>query len=337
MNANKRLFAGLLAGAMCIGALSGCGGSGSSDGSGTASDSGDSYKISFILKHTDGHFLKVMAGANEYVKEHPNVTLDIQSPTSSTAYDEQINMIETSLGNDSYDAVIISPLQSDSTANLVANTDDVIIACDTDFTSDKKTAFVGTGNEEAARGGGEAAAKEAMKRGAKKPTAVILTGVQGDETHEDRLKGYKEGITSAGGEVLEVQYCDALADKAANAMEAIIQKYPDGVDIVCASGDDMALAAGKSIADSGNAAYENTVLCGFDGNQSAIEAIEEGTLTMCVAQLGYDMGYKAVEAAVNALNGETVDSFIDSGSMIVTGENTEEYIQMMKDIDVWED
>lgn len=337
MKANKRVFAGFLAGAMCLGALSGCGGSGSTEGSGNASGTDNSYKISFILKHTDGHFLKVTAGANAYVKEHPNVTVDIQSPTSSTAYDEQINMIETSLGNDSYDAIIISPLQSDSTANLVANTDDVVIACDTDFTSDKKTAFVGTGNEEAARGGGEAAAKEASARGADKPTAVILTGVQGDETHEDRLKGYKDGITSAGGEILEVQYCDALADKAANAMEAIIQKYPDGVDIVCASGDDMALAAGKAIADSGNAAYKDTVLCGFDGNQSAIEAIQDGTLSMCVAQLGYDMGYKAVEAAVNALNGEKVDSFIDSGSMIVTEENMDEYIDMMKDIGVWEE
>ncbi len=335
MKANKRLFAGVLAGAMCLGALSGCGGSGT--GSSDASNTDDSYKISFILKHTDGHFLKVIAGANAYVEEHPNITVDIQSPTSSTAYDEQINMIETSLGNTSYDAVIISPLQSDSTATLVANTDDVIIACDTDFTSDKKTAFVGTGNEDAARSGGETATKEAIKRGASKPTAVILTGVQGDETHEDRLKGYTDGIESNGGELLEVQYCDALADKAANAMEAIIQKYPQGVDIVCATGDDMALAAGKAIQDSGNKAYNDTVLCGFDGNQSAIEAIQEGTLTMCVAQLGYDMGYKAVEAAVNALNGEKVDSFIDSGSLVVTADNTDDYIKQMKEIGVWED
>ena len=38
---------------------------------------------------------------------------------------------------------------------------------------------------------------------------------------------------------------------------------------------------------------------------------------MDIAQLGYDMGYKAVEAAVKALEGEQVDSFIDSGSKVV--------------------
>lgn len=338
MKANKRLFAGVLAGAMCLGALSGCGGSSgsSASGSGEAADSDASYKVSFIVKLTDGHFSKVMAGAKAYAEEHPNVTVDIQSPTSATAYDEQINMVETALGND-YDALIISPLQSDSVANLVSNTDDVIIACDTDFTSDKKVAFVGTGNEDAAKSGGEAAAKEAIARGAKKPTAVILTGVQGDETHDARLEGYKEGIEAAGGEVLEVQYCDALADKAANAMEAIIQKYPDGVDVVCSTNDDMVMAATKAIADANNKAFDNTVLCGFDGNQAAIEAVKDGSLAMDVAQSGYDMGYKSVEAAVNALNGEKVDSFIDSGSQIVSADNVDDYISSMKDIGVWED
>ena len=111
MKASKRLFAGVLAGAMCLGALSGCGGSGDSN---DASSADGSYKVSFIVKLTDGHFSKVMAGARAYAEEHPNVTVDIQSPTSATAYDEQINMIETALGND-YDAVVISPLQSDCT------------------------------------------------------------------------------------------------------------------------------------------------------------------------------------------------------------------------------
>jgi len=57
----------------------------------------------------------------------------------------------------------------------------------------------------------------------------------------------------------------------------------------------------------GNAAYENTVFLGFDGIQSACNAILAGEETMSVAQEAYDMGYKAVEAVVNALNGETLD------------------------------
>lgn len=68
--------------------------------------------------------------------------------------------------------------------------------------------------------------------------------------------------------------------------------------------------------------YADTIVCGFDGNTSAISAIKDGSLGMDIAQLGYDMGYKAVEAAVKALEGEQVDSFIDSGSKVVDSANS---------------
>ncbi|MDO4286878.1 MAG: sugar ABC transporter substrate-binding protein [Eubacteriales bacterium] len=340
MTMKKRFMGMALAGAMCVSMLAGCGDSSSSSastsGSGASSSSDDAYNVCVIVKLTDGHFNKVIAGAKAYAEEHDNVNVEIQSPTSATAYDEQANMIETALGSD-YDAVVIAPQQSAAAATKVASTDKVIVALDTDFDSEKKSAFVGTGNFDAAKAGGTAAAEAAKAAGVEKPTAIVLTGVQGDETHDTRLEGYTEGIEEAGGEVIEVQYCDALAEKAATAMEGIIQKYPDGVDIILNTCDDMAVAAVKIIQDSGSAAYADTIVCGFDGNQAAIELIEQGTLAMDVAQLGYDMGYKAVEAAVNVLDGNEVDSFIDSGSLAVSSENIDDYISDMKDKGLWDE
>ena len=333
----KKLLAMTLASAMLASALAGCGGSSAStDNGGSSADSGDAYNISVIVKLTDSHFNKVMAGAKAYADEHDNVNVDIQSPTSATSYDEQVNMIETSLGNPGIDALVLAPLQSDSASTLVANTDKVVIALDTDFTSDKKLAFVGTGNKDAAKSGGTAAVEAAKANGVDKPTVLIVTGVQGDETHEARLAGYKEGVEEAGGEVVEVQYCDGLAEKAATAMESVMQMYPDGIDIVLSSNDDMAMSVVKIIKDSGNAKYADTIVCGFDGNTSAISAIKDGALGMDVAQLGYDMGYKAVEAAVKALEGEKIDSFIDSGAKIVDSANCDEYIDDMKSKGLWE-
>ena len=337
----KRFLAMTLAGAMCAAMLTGCGGGSSAQtsdgGSSAGSDGGDGkYNISVIVKLTDGHFNKVIAGAKAYADEHDNVSVEIQSPTSATSYDEQVNMIETSLGNPGIDAIVLAPLQSDTAATLVSTSTKPVIAVDTDFTSDKKSSFVGTGNESAAKEGGKAAVEEAKKRGADKPTVLILTGTQGDETHEARLAGYKEGAEEAGGEVVEVQYCDAAAEKAATAMEAVMQKYPDGIDVVLSSNDDMAMSALKIINDSGNAAYKDTVVCGFDGNQSAIEAVKAGTLGMDIAQLGYDMGYKAVEAAVAVLEGNSVDSYIDSGAKVVDSANAEDYIADMKSKGLWE-
>lgn len=334
----KRFLAMTLASAMCAAMLTGCGGgsSSSSDGGSTADGGDGTYNISVIVKLTDGHFNKVIAGAKAYADEHDNVSVEIQSPTSATSYDEQVNMIETSLGNPGIDAIVLAPLQSDTAATLVSTSEKPVIAVDTDFTSDKKSTFVGTGNESAAKEGGKAAVEEAKKRGADKPTVLILTGTQGDETHEARLAGYKAGAEEAGGEVVEVQYCDAMAEKAATAMEAVMQKYPDGIDVVLSSNDDMAMSALKIISDSGNAAYKDAVVCGFDGNQSAIEAVQAGTLGMDIAQLGFDMGYKAVEAAVAVLEGNSVEDYIDSGAKVVDKAGADAYIEDMKSKGLWE-
>lgn len=105
--------------------------------------------------------------------------------------------------------------------------------------------------------------RPARHSGKDKPTAVIIAGVQGDETHEARLRGYRDAIEAAGGQVLEVQYTDTMPDKAAAAMEAVIQKYPNGVDAVLSIADDMALAAAKVIKDSGNTNYADTVSVRF--------------------------------------------------------------------------
>lgn len=330
----RKLLAMTLASAMCVSMLAGCGGSSSGDSSASSSD--DAYNISVIVKLTDSHFNKVMAGANAYADEHDNVNVDIQSPTAATSYDEQVNMIETAVGNPSTDAIVVAPLQSDSASTLIANTDKVVIALDTDFESEKKSAFVGTGNEAASKEAAVAAVKKVQDGGVDKPTVLIVTGVQGDETHDARMNGYKAGVEEAGGEVVEVQYCDGMAEKAATAMESVMQKFPQGIDIVLSSNDDMAMSVVKIIKDSGNAKYADTIVCGFDGNQSAIQAVKDGSLAMDVAQNGYDMGYKAVEAAVKALEGEQVDSFIDSGSKVVDSTNCDEYIDDMKTKGLWE-
>lgn len=343
----KKLLAALLASAMMTGMLSGCGSSGGDTGAADnstadssaadAAASDDAYNISVIVKLTDSHFNLVMAGAQAYADEHDNVNVEFLSPPGATAFDEQMNMIETSMGNDKFDAVIIAPLQSSTASTLVAGTDKVVVALDTDFDAPEKATFVGTGNKAAAKSGGIAAVEEAKKRGATEITAAILAGVQGDETHDARMEGYKEGIEEAGGTVIDVQYCDGMSDRASVAMEALMQKYPDGLSIVCSTNDDMVMSAAKMVQDYNLDSYKDTVLVGFDGNQSAIEAVQDGTLGMDVVQQAYDMGYKAVEAAVKVLGGETVEPYIDSGSAVVDASTVEEFIASRKELGLWEE
>lgn len=326
----KRLLAMLLTGALCA-SMAACSSGGEASTGDTSGDtsgesSGSGYSIDVILKTTASEYWQyVQAGALAYMQDNPDVTVTVKGAPSETSYQDQLNMIQTDLADD-YDGYVIAPLQADMVANLVSGVEKPIVAVDTKIEAPEVLSFVGTGNESAGALGGAAAVEAAKAAGWTDIKAIEIAGVQGDTTNTDRMNGYKKGIEEAGGDFLEdeVQYADAVATKAVDAMNGIMSRHPEGIAIICANNDDMAIAAAKAAADSGNEAYANTIFLGFDGIQSACDAILEGRLTMSVAQQGYEMGYMSVEAVVNALNGETIEEFIDSGADVVTAENAQE-------------
>ena len=341
-NMCRKFGALALVSAMCVASLAGCGSSsdlsddsssssdssGSSDSSSDESGSGD-YTIDVVFKTTSNEYTKYLMAGCQAAADDLGVSIDMKGATSETAYDEQQNMIETDLASGKYDALIVAPLQGDLVATLIQNVDIPVFAIDTDFDSDKKVALIGCGQQDAAKMGAEAAYEAAKEAGWDEVNLVCLAGVQGDSTAEARKNGYQEGVEESGGTFLEdeVQYTDAVADKAVNCMEAIMQNHPEGVAIVACHNDDCAIAAARAAKD--NEAFKNTIFLGFDGISSACQSILDGEETMTIAQNPYDQGYAAIETAVKKLKGEEVDSFINTQAEIVTKENAQENLEKM--------
>ncbi len=329
----KRFLAMGLSAAMATGVLAGCGSSGESSApAGSASGSSDeTLKVQVIVNTLSSEYWGyVEAGAKAYGADHDNVEVSVVGPTSETSYDEQQNMVETALTSGGYDGLVISALQTETVNNLIKDTDLPIVSVNTNLNSDKSLTFVGTGNEAAAAEGAKAAVEMAKEAGWEEVTAINIAGVQGDPTHAERTAGFQKGTEEAGGTFLEkeIQYADSVADKAVTSMEAIMQNHPEGIAIIFCNNDDMAMAAARAAAD--NDAYKNTIFCGFDGIQSACEAILDGTETMSVAQDPYGMGYQSVEAVVAAINGEELDDFIDTGCEIITADNAQNQLDTLK-------
>ena len=107
-----------------------------------------------------------------------------------------------------------------------------------------------------------------------------------------------------------------------------MQNHPEGIAVICANNDDMAMAAARAAA--GNEAYKNTVFLGFDGIQSACKSILAGEETMSVCQAGYDMGYQSVDAVVRALQGEKLDSFIEAKASIVDPDSAQARLELLQ-------
>ena len=331
----KRWMAAALAGAMAL-TLTACGGTddtaaSTDDSTSTAESSGDVKKISVIMKTSSAEYWQyIKAGAEAYDAEHDDVEVSIKGPTSETAFEEQMSMIETDINTADFDAYVIAPLQPDTVKTLIAGETRPVVALDSNIEGapEVKT-FVGTGNEAAAKQGMEAAVEAAKAAGWTEIKAIEICGVQGEPTNEARKAGYIAGIEENGGDFLEeeTQYADATADRAVNCMEAIIQTHPEGVAIICANNDDMAIAAARTAA--GNPAYENTIFLGFDGVKSACESILNGELTMAATQDPYNMAYQAVDAAVQLIDGAELPEFIDSGSSVVTVDNAQERLDTL--------
>ena len=328
----KRIASMILAGAMLT-TLTACGGGGTDAGSGTAGGGSgvdkDQLNVRVILKTTASeHWQLMQAGCEKFDAEHDDVTFEITGPASETSYDDQQNMIETSLANKDIDAFIIAPLQSDVAANLIKGETRPVFTMDTDIDAPEVLSFIGTGNENAAKKGAAMAVEAAKEAGWEKIECIEVAGVQGDATNTARMKGFTAGVEENGGDFLEdeVQYANALPDQAVTCMEAVLQTRPEGVAIICANNDDMAVAAARAAAESGNEAYKKTIFLGFDGSSGACQSIIDGQLTMSIAQQPFDMGYMACEAAYKTLMGEKVDEFIDSGIEVITPDNAQDRI-----------
>ncbi|OUP51873.1 ribose ABC transporter substrate-binding protein [Butyricicoccus pullicaecorum] len=327
----KRWMAATLAGAMAL-TLTACGGNADSTSTAESGNLGDDVKkISVILKTSSAEYWQyIQAGAKAYDEEHDDVEVSIKGPTSETAFEEQMAMVETDISTADFDAYVIAPLQPDTVKTMIAGETRPVVALDSNIPDapEVKT-FVGTGNEAAAKQGMEAAVEAAKAAGWTEIKAIEICGVQGEPTNEARKAGFMAGIEENGGDFLEeeTQYANATADLAVNCMEAIMQTHPEGIAIICANNDDMAIAAARTAAS--NPAYENTIFLGFDGVKSACESILNGELDMAAAQDPYNMAYQAVDAAVRLIDGETLPEFIDSGSAVVTKDNAQERLNTL--------
>ena len=324
----KKLLTALLAVSMLL-TLVACGGTSEPTSAASTSGSADPAPaaqeelfIGVVTKSlADQHWALVKAGAEAKAKEL-GVKVSVTGPNSESDVQAQVDMIDNLIGQ-GVNALCVAPCSQDAVLVPFKTADDEgvpILTIDTDTTFENRLAFIGTGNEAAAKAGGEVAAK-AVGQGAK---AVIIRGRLGDATHDQRQKGFEDALKAAGIEILDIKAADSDAEKAMNVMQDLYQVY-DQIDLVCTTTDNMAYGIQRAI----EAAGTETLQMSFDGTTTACELILEGKMLGSVAQNPYAMGELAVENAVKAIRGESVEARIDSGSEVVTADNAQAYLDKL--------
>lgn len=70
---------------------------------------------------------------------------------------------------------------------------------------------------------------------------------------------------------------------------------------------------------------DDITILAVDDNEDTLQYIRDGKIWGTMAQNFFKMGYMAGEVALNNLNGEEVESVIDSGTCLITTENIDTY------------
>ena len=316
----KKILALMLALLMVL-SLAACGGGDAKEPAADGGASGD-VEIAVVLKTLASEYWGYVKAGCDAAAADLGVKVTVVGPGAESDIEGQVAMIEQQIGA-GVDAIVCAPNDAGAAAAALQAAIDAgtpVLSVDTNVGIEGQTSFVGTSNVDAAKQGGLWAAEQAGE-GAK---AVIIYGQEGENTSNMRREGYEAACAEAGVEVLTALSGQNTTDGATKTMEDMLSAYPDQIDIVLCHNDDTAIGAMNACK---SAAYNDVIIVGFDGNASAVDLILAGELVKAtVAQQPYEMGYQVVEAALKAINGESVEEVINAPVQVVTAENGQEYL-----------
>ena len=329
----KKLFAMLLSLAMVL-SLAACGGSTteettteepSTEETGDAAATSD-IEVAVVLKTLSSEYWGYVKAGCDAAAADLGIKVNVVGPGAESDIEGQVSMIEQQIGA-GCDAIVCAPNDASAAgAALQAAIDQGIpvLAVDTNVGIEGQTCFVGTSNVDAAYEG----AKWAIEQVGSDAKAVIIYGQEGDNTSNMRREGYQKACDEAGVEVLDALSGQNTTDGATKTMEDMLNAHPGEIKMVFCHNDDTAIGAMNACK---NAGVTDVTIVGFDGNASAVDLILAGELVKAtVAQQPYEMGYQVVEAAVKAINGETVDEVINAPVEVVTAENGQAYLDNLE-------
>lgn len=261
-------------------------------------------------------------GAQQAADDY-GVELMMIGPPKENDIAGQLGVVEDMI-NGECNAIAIAPCDSAGIVSAVekANAQGIpVIAVDTAITGGEITSYVATDNYKAAAVGGEWMGEQLGGAG----NVVMINGMVAQETGAARRDGFYDAITEKYPDINIVSEISAdwQAEKALAGMEDAMQAN-DQIDGVFCAWDGGTIAVLSALEQAGIS--DDVVLLGFDCDPNALAAMLENKVEGDVAQFLYQIGYQGIEAAIKAAKGEDVEARIDTGTMIVTPDNAQQFI-----------
>jgi ribose transport system substrate-binding protein len=254
-------------------------------------------------------WLAVKAGAEKAAKDF-DVTITFEGPENESMVDKQMDMLQVAIDKNPA-AICFAAVDSKAAIPLLEQTKAKgipVIGFDSGVDSDIPLSTAATDNIAAAA---LAADKMVELIGGSGEVAIIAHD-QTSRTGIDRVKGFTDRITEKYPNVTIVatQYGGGDQLRSTDLAKAIIQGHPELKGFFGAN-EGSIIGVLNAVTELGMKG--KLVVIGYDSGQQQIEAIRSGLEAGAITQDPIGIGYKAVEAAVKAVKGETLPKFIDTG------------------------
>src|SRR5262245_874988 len=170
--------------------------------------------------------------------------------------------------------------------------------------------------------GGRMAARALAKAINEKGKVYVSNVKPGISTTDQREEGFKEEMKNYSGiEVLETQFNDDDANKAAAQVQAVFGRVPDlagvfGANLFSASG------TANGVTQAGQAG--KIKIAGFDAPESIVPQLKDGTFTLTIAQHPAEIGYFGYITAFAHVTDNPVPAHIGTGFTVMTAANIDD-------------
>lgn len=144
-----------------------------------------------------------------------------------------------------------------------------------------------------------------------KVSYVMIIGDPENPDAQYRTEFSIKALTDAGIEVEELtaQIGNWDTNQGQQIAQNALNQFGDQIDVIFCNNDGMALGAAAAIEQAGRTVGEDILLLGVDALEECQQMVQNGTMTGTVLNDHVGQSHAAVDVAIQALNGESINNY----------------------------
>jgi len=278
-------------------------------------------EIAVIVKTTNSNFWQnVNKGATAAIEGQSEHTMSFDGPAAESNIADEVNLVENAI-NRGVAGIVLAPSDPEALGPVVQRAFQsgipvvIIDSALSESYQDSYQAFLSTDNCAA----GEEVAKRMIEKAGTEGKVAIMSYVAGVGSEIGRVGCFSDYLkANSKMEIVGPLYSQSQMATALNQTTDLLAANPDLVGIFGAN-EPTAVGMGRAIVQAGKAGQ--LVALGFDGNGDLQQFVRDGVLDAIAVQGSFAMGEKGVNTVIDLINGKEVESFINTGVVLVDKEN----------------